>query len=89
MDEHTYLLKYFNYPIDKGEIIIPNINNEAVVSIEIISKYFNCKNYKFAYTCTNCYKLEKLGDTLNGLVIEVYKANIHQTSKLSWNLYKK
>lgn len=89
MNECTYLLKYKNFPMDKGEIIIPNVDDKTVVQVEIISKYFNYNNYKFSYTCTNCYKIKKLGDTINGLLIEIYKEDNHITSKLTWSVYKK
>ena len=44
MNEQTYLLKFFNQPIDQGKIELPNVNNNHIVNVEIFSKYFNYNN---------------------------------------------
>lgn len=89
MNERTYLLKFINCPIDKGEIIVPYIDDNAFVTVEIVSKYFNYKDYKYEYTCTNCYKIEKLGDTLNGIVIDIYKIDKNYPITINWFVYRK
>ena len=89
MNEQTYLLKFFNQPIDQGKIELPNVNNNHIVNVEIFSKYFNYNNnYKFVYSCSNCYKIEKLGDTINGIILNVYKTSSQATSTLYWKIYK-
>ena len=90
MNEKTYLLKFMKRPVDQGKIQIPNINNDRIVTVEIINKYFNYNNnYKFVYSCSNCHKIEKLGDTINGIVLDIYKVSSQETSTLYWGIYKK
>jgi len=80
------LLKNRYIIFEKGKLEL-NTNNKSKQIVEIITDDFNY-DLEFHFHCTNCIYVKKLGDSIQGIIIEINKKNKDRTSILEWTTLK-
>lgn len=86
LTEKTPLLNNLHNIIEYGNIVL-EINNKYEEIVEIITNNYTY-NCKFIIYCTNSNRSIIIGNSINGVILKIYKTNISLPLKINWFMIK-
>lgn len=86
LTERTPLLNNLHNVVEYGSIVI-EINNNYEEIVEIITNKYTY-NSKFIIYCANSNKSIIICNSINGIMLKIYKRNISLPLKINWFMIK-